>query len=98
MAAIEHLTITLPATMAAKVRDWVAVGDFPDIDTAVLEALMGLDAEQSAADAATEAEFVRRVVIPAIERYDADPSRGLTADQVRDHLAKSRKAREQARC
>ena len=93
MAAIEHLTISLPAAMAAKVRGWVATGEFPDIDTAVLEALLEFDPRQPEIDLDAEAEWVRQHVLPAIERYDADPSRGLTVDQARAQLARAREAR-----
>lgn len=98
MAAVEHLTISLPAKMAAKLRGRVEAGEFPDIDTAVLEALLGLEAGFSEADAAAEEEFIRHEVLPALDRYDADPSRGMSIEQVDEYLTRSRERRERARC
>lgn len=98
MAAIEHLTISLPAKMAAKLRERVAAGEFPDIDTAVAEALLGLEVSHSEIDVAAEEEFIRREVLPALARYDADPSRAMSMEQVDEYLARSREQRERARC
>lgn len=98
MAAIEHLTISLPTKMAAKLRGRVEAGEFPDIDTAVVEALVEFDLRGPELDSEAEAEWVRRHVIPALERYDADPSRGLTVDQVRARLAETWWAKEEPSC
>ena len=98
MGAIEHLSITISADLAERLRGRVAIGEYNSLDEVVAEALREFEVEH---DHTTEPAFVawfKREVAPAIERYDADPSRGLTIDQVHERLALARAKREHSRC
>ena len=93
MGAIEHLTIAISVELADRLRGRVATGEFASLDEAVHEALREFEAEQDITNDPALTAWFKREVTPAIERYDADPSRGLTVDQVREALANARWAR-----
>ena len=98
MGAIEHLTIRLPGEVAEQVRSWVADGHFDNLDAAILQGLRELGAATAMPSEVDEDAWVRREVLPALDRYDADRSRGLTIDQVRERLSNARWARERPTC
>lgn len=99
MGAIEHLTIPLPVEIADAMRARVADGEYASLSDLLEDALASLIASNDAVDDGPEVDaWVRREVLPAIDRYDADPSCGLTVDQVRERLAQARWARERPSC
>ena len=98
MGAMEHLSIAIPADMAERLRSRVADGEYDSLDEIVGEALREFEAEDDVTDNPAFVAWFKREVVPAIERYDADPSRGLTVEQARERLGLLRDEREQARC
>lgn len=95
MGAIEHLTISLPVELPDRIRDKLAAEDLADVNAAVVEALLEWSEPGSALD---EDEWARREVLPALARYDADPSRGMSLDEVEAYLVQRRTERERTRC
>lgn len=93
MGATEHLTIAVPAEMAARMREWVAAGEFANLDELVMSALRGLDEAEVPVGEISLDDLIRRKVVPAIEAYRRDPSRGMTVEQVLENLAAARARR-----
>lgn len=103
MGAIEHLTISLPAEMVARLRDRVRAGEFADESAVIEDALADAEAIQLAEALAPlmsdeEADqWVRTEVTAALEEYDRDPSSAVSADQILADLAADRIAVESGR-
>lgn len=84
-----RLDIELPKELAAIVDARVASGRNASESEVIQEALELL-AEQ---DASLEV-WLRTEVVAAYDEWKADPSGGLTADEVREHLRKAREERQ----
>ncbi|MDF3822430.1 ribbon-helix-helix protein, CopG family [Leptospira sp. 96542] len=82
MNARQQLSITLPAEMAAAVRAKVASGEYADESEVIRDSLD----DRLTRDQALEHWLIEEVV-PACKTLEADPSRGLTVEQVRANLA-----------
>lgn len=75
------LTVTLPNEVLDIVREKVSAGEYPDESAVVEAALFDLLLPPVSAGRVSD-EWLRREVVPVLERMDADPSRGRTPEQV----------------
>jgi Arc/MetJ-type ribon-helix-helix transcriptional regulator len=78
--------------MADAVKAKVAGGEYATESEVIREGLRSLLARDRAVEA-----WLREQVVPAAVALDVDPSRALTADQVREHLTQRRRARARTR-
>ncbi|KVO07719.1 CopG family transcriptional regulator [Burkholderia ubonensis] len=85
MRTTQQMSITLPNEMADNVRQRVASGAYATESEVIRDALRALAARDRAIDA-----WLRETVVPAADALDADPSRVLSAADVRASLAKRR--------
>ncbi|KWN83454.1 CopG family transcriptional regulator [Burkholderia ubonensis] len=83
MRTTQQMSITLPNEMADNVRQRVASGAYATESEVIRDALRALAARDRAIDA-----WLRETVVPAADALDADPSRALSAADVRASLAK----------
>src|SRR5271167_2813914 len=92
MAAVEKRTVSLPPAQAHYIDTLVEAGAYASASEVVRAGLRALQER----DAAVE-RWLRDEVIPAYDAMQADPSRGIPADQVvaamrayhADHLKKA---------
>jgi putative addiction module CopG family antidote len=69
--------------MATLVRAKVASGEYASESEVIREGLRALNARERAMD-----DWLRQQAAPAYDAYRADPSRGLTLDEVRTSIGK----------
>ncbi|MFL6856320.1 MAG: type II toxin-antitoxin system ParD family antitoxin [Allosphingosinicella sp.] len=82
MADRHQLSVTLPDDLAAQVRAKVVSGEYGSESDVIAEALRTLqDREQSVE------QWLRTEVAAAYDALAADPSRGLSLEEVRASLA-----------
>ena len=81
MRSTQQMSITLPIEMAAAVKDRVAAGEYASESEVIRDGLRALMARERAVESWLHAQ-----VLPAYDALKADPSRGLTVDQVRTQL------------
>ena len=89
MRSTQQLSITLPNDMAEMVRAKVAAGEYASESEVIRDGLRSLAARDKAVEA-----WLREQVVPAAEALKADPGRARTVAQVRERLARERKARK----
>lgn len=77
MRTTQQLSITLPNEMAKMIKEKVSAGEYASESEVVRDGLRTLMAR----DAALE-KWLRDEVLPAYEELKADPSRGLSLDDV----------------
>lgn len=77
-----QMSVTLPIDMAEVVRAKVHSGEYVSDSEVVREGIRALLARDRAVD-----NWLTQVVGPAYDELKADPTRGMTADQVRARLA-----------
>ena len=82
MATTEQLRVTLPTEVIEAVRAKVRSGEYANESDVIREAVSALLARDCAID-----DWVWGQVGPAYDALKADPSRGVTADDVRARLA-----------
>lgn len=83
MRSTQQFNVTLPNEMATLVRAKVASGEYASESEVIHESLCALsDREQSLED------WLRNEVMPAYDAYRADPSQGMTPDEVRASIGK----------
>lgn len=82
MRTTQQLSITLPNDMADAVKEKVRSGEYASESEVIRDGLRALLAR----DRAVENWLVQQVG-PAYDALKADPSRALTADEVRARLA-----------
>lgn len=82
MRSTQQFSITLPLQMADAVKAKVAAGEYATESEVIRDGLRALLAR----DRALESWLVGQVA-PAYDALKADPSRALSADQVRARLA-----------
>jgi putative addiction module CopG family antidote len=82
MRTTQQMSITLPNDMADAVKARVRIGDYASESEVIREGLRALMARERALES-----WLHQQVGPAFDAIQADPSRGLSADQVRAHLA-----------
>ena len=73
--------------MADAVKDKVRSGEYATESEVIRDGLRALLARDQAVE-----KWLRDTVVPAAEALRADPGQALTADEVREHLVKRRKA------
>jgi putative addiction module CopG family antidote len=76
------MNITLPDEMADMVRNKVQNGEYATESEVIREGLRALMTRDHAIES-----WLHEQVVPAYDALKADPSRGLTAKQVRTRLA-----------
>lgn len=81
MRSTQQLSITLPIEMAAAVKSRVATGEYATESEVIRDGLRALMARDRAVD-----NWLHAQVLPAYDALKADPSRGLTLEQVRAQL------------
>ena len=82
MRTTQQLSITLPNDMAEAVRSKVAAGEYASESEVIRDGLRTLIARDRAIDA-----WLLQYVAPACDAIKADPSRAVTAVEVRVRLA-----------
>lgn len=82
MRSTRQLSVTLPNEMAALVRAKVASGEYASESEVIREGLRALNARDRAMD-----DWLRQQALPAYDAYRADPSRGMSLDDVRASIA-----------
>lgn len=88
MRSTQQFSITLPNEMADAVKAKVAAGEYATESEVIRDGLRTLLARDQAVET-----WLRTEVAAAYDAMRADPSRGLTVDQVRASLADSRRRR-----
>jgi putative addiction module CopG family antidote len=82
MRTTQQLSITLPNDMAELVKAKVQTGEYASESEVIRDGLRALLARERAVDG-----WLRDQVGPAYDALKADPSRAVTAEQVRARLA-----------
>lgn len=85
MRTTQQLSITLPNEMAEAVKAKVTAGEYATESEVIRDGLRALMARDRAMQS-----WLRDQVGPAYDALKADPSRAVTADQVRARLAAER--------
>jgi len=83
MRTTQQFSITLPHQMAKLVRRKVASGEYASESEVLRDGLRALTERDKALET-----WLREKVVPAAKAMERDPSRGLTAAQVRASLKK----------
>lgn len=91
MADRHQLNVTLPDDLADQVRARVASGQYASESDVVIEALRTLDDREQSLE-----QWLRTEVAAAYDSMAADPSRGLSLDEVRARLAATHERTVQA--
>jgi antitoxin ParD1/3/4 len=86
MRTTQQMSITLPNELAAAVRAKVASGEYASESEVIRDGLRVLMARDRAVE-----RWLRGQVGPAYDALKADPSRAVTAAQVRARLAAEHK-------
>ena len=82
MRTTQALSITLPPDLAQMVKDKVASGEYASESEVIRDGLRALIARDR-----TVESWLNNQVGPAYDALKVDPSRAITADQVRARLA-----------
>ncbi len=82
MRTTKQLSITLPNEMADALKDRVASGAYASESEVVRDGLRALFAREQAVE-----EWLRSEVVTAYDELRGDPSRAVSADEIRTHLA-----------
>ncbi len=86
MRTTQQMSITLPNELAVAVRAKVASGEYASESEVIRDGLRTLMARDRAVE-----HWLRDQVAPAFDALKADPSRAVTAAQVRARLAAEHK-------
>lgn len=81
MRTTQQFSVTLPNEMAALVRAKVASGEYARESEVIREGLRALGAREHALE-----DWLRQQAAPAYDAFSADPSRGLSLEDVRASL------------
>lgn len=82
MRTTQQFSITLPNEMANVVKAKVQAGEYATESEVIRDGLRALMARDKAVE-----QWLQAQVAPAYDALKADPSRSVSADQVRDRLA-----------
>ncbi|EQD26288.1 transcriptional regulator, CopG/Arc/MetJ family [mine drainage metagenome] len=85
MRTTQQFSITLPNEMAELVRSKVATGEYATESEVIRDGLRTLAARDKAVEA-----WLRDQVVPAAKALQADPSRGILIDLVRERFSQKR--------
>jgi len=88
MSSISKRTVSLPEEHAAYIDQMVASGAFASASEVVRAGLRALQEREAAVD-----RWLREEVAPVYDAMQADPTRGLPAEQVFDELRAHHAAR-----
>lgn len=88
------VTIAVPADVAATVNARVASGEFANQGEVVRNGLRLLTEEDAALHDPEVEEWLRTVAVPIAEATLADPTRSVSAEDVRAHFSRRRASRE----
>ncbi|ARS65931.1 type II toxin-antitoxin system ParD family antitoxin [Sinorhizobium meliloti] len=86
MRSTQQFSVTLPNDMAQMVKSKVSSGEYASESEVIRDGLRALQARDKALEA-----WLRTEVATTYDKLKADPSRALSVDQVRQHLAGKRK-------
>ncbi|ARS65945.1 type II toxin-antitoxin system ParD family antitoxin [Sinorhizobium meliloti] len=86
MRSTQQFSVTLPNDMAQMVKSKVSSGEYASESEVIRDGLRALQARDKALEA-----WLRTEVATTYDKLKADPSRALSVDQVRQHLADKRK-------
>lgn len=81
MRSTRQMSITLPIEMASAVKSRVAAGEYATESEVIRDGLRALMARERAVE-----NWLHAQVLPAYDALKADPSRGLSVDQIRERL------------
>ncbi len=82
MRSTQQFSVTLPNEMAAQVKAKVASGEYASESEVIRDGLRALEARDMAVE-----RWLRNEIVPVYEAFKADPSSGLSVEQVRAALA-----------
>ncbi len=82
MRTTQQLSVTLPTEMAQPVKEKVRSGEYASESEVIRDGLRALLARDRAVD-----NWLLQQVGPAYDAIQADPSRAVTADEIRARLA-----------
>ncbi|WP_070153868.1 type II toxin-antitoxin system ParD family antitoxin [Sphingobium phenoxybenzoativorans] len=83
MRSTQQFSVTLPNEMASLVRAKVASGEYASESEVIREGLRALSARERAMD-----DWLRDQALPAYDAYRADPSQGISLEDVRASIGK----------
>lgn len=83
MRSTQQFSVTLPNEMAALVKAKVASGEYASESEVIRDGLRALNARERAVD-----DWLRQQALPSYDSYRADPSKGLSLDEVRATVGK----------
>ena len=86
MRTTQQLSITLPNDMASLVKTKVSTGEYASESEVIRDGLRALMARDRAVE-----NWLLNTVGPAYDALKADPSRAVTADQIRARLTAEHK-------
>lgn len=77
MSALKEMQITLPADLAARLKDKMETGRFSSESDVIAESLAALDDREAEIES-----WLANEVVPAHDRWMADPSRAVPIDEA----------------
>jgi putative addiction module CopG family antidote len=83
MRSTQQFSVTLPNEMAASVRAKVASGEYASESEVIREGLRALNARERALE-----DWLTRQALPSYDAYRADPSKGVSLEEVRATIGK----------
>ncbi len=86
MRSTQQFSVTLPNEMALMVKSKVSSGEYASESEVIRDGLRALQARDKALET-----WLHTEAAAAYDKLKADPSRALSIDQVRQHLAERRK-------
>jgi antitoxin ParD1/3/4 len=86
MRSTQQFSVTLPTEMAQMVKIKVSSGEYASESEVIRDGLRALQARDKALE-----NWLQTEGVAAYDKLKEDPSRALSVDQVRHHLAGKRK-------
>jgi putative addiction module CopG family antidote len=83
MRSTQQFSVTLPNEMAATVRAMVASGEYASESEVIREGLRALNARERALN-----DWLTQQALPSYNAYRADPSKGISLEEVRATIGK----------
>ncbi len=77
------MSITLPIDMANRVKEKVATGEYASESEVIRDGIRALLARERAVEA-----WLGRSIVPVYDATQADPSRSVSAESLRERLAR----------